>query len=601
MESSCSTKAGGQPPTLPAKQCRHRSLSSRGSTVSSDCVPLSPGLHPPNYNDVFESPDCHAVSCPIHQHLDVDSMRHEARFFSDGTPPPVPKKRLVRTLSLPADHIPAVSPQPPHPIHLHNFDNPLYMLTPFRDTNQPSQFGAVTKRGTTPQLPVTQLSFDTSDEHLVNFFANFEDHDAVSQAIQHCHLLFLRDKAQNIEADVLLKEELSEKHVSTYQPQNFLLDEGSKPRTIVGTVFYSVHSSKFPERTLGLRICSQTENTSSACTRPLHVNVKHTVAYFQPTGNMKDPCLKTQALDFSSISGCTAANLSSGGTNEYANYSGNNLVSTVQHLLWKGHSVSVERDFPSTTLKDFVEESRMCSQNMDCVSYDKRLCFLLLQILQGTKHVDKHNSSAPSLIPSEILLVWPGIERRSPKTSGGHQNEALHKTQVQTGHLHMLWDTQGCPRVVVSPQTAASSASPSFGALIQYCLNVHEGLAALYTSPYRKTLLYVASRHKDSSSSVNINEMINLLQMVLWGPTVSLLTHKGMSTVHSWLAMKRALFVMKLAEMGVDQATLDWEDFLCLQYVAFTEPETVANVTSFYFNEVLAGEWHSSSVCSATH
>ncbi|XP_055020550.1 uncharacterized protein peak3 isoform X2 [Boleophthalmus pectinirostris] len=264
MESGCLNQTGGHPPALPVKHNRQRSQSNRGSSVSSDSALFSPGLQSPNYtlNDVFASTDCHAASCPIHQ--DLESVKHHMRFLSDGTPPPVPKKRLARTLSLPADHVPplsTLSSGPPLQMHSHNFDNPLYMLTPVRDTlfsKEPSGFRVANKSSTAPLLPLSQLSFNTSDEHLVNFFVSFEDQDAVSKTVQHRHLLFLRDMAKKMEANMLLKEELSEKPVTSYQPQDFLLDAGSEPKIIAGKMYYSVHSPKFPGRTLGLRIQTTT-------------------------------------------------------------------------------------------------------------------------------------------------------------------------------------------------------------------------------------------------------------------------------------------------------------------------------------------------------
>ncbi|XP_072294179.1 uncharacterized protein [Eucyclogobius newberryi] len=262
MESDWSNPTRGHPPALPVKHHRQRSHSHRGSSV--DRSLLSPELQPPNYtlDDVFESIDCHATSCPIHQ--DLGTCLHQLRFLSDGTPPPVPRKRLVRTLSLPADHVPPLSPMSPClPLQMrpHNFDNPLYMLAPARDTyfsKEPSGFGVANRGSTAPLLPLSQLTFDTADEHLVNFFANFEDQNAVSQTVQHRHLLFLRDMAQNMMNNVLLKEETP---VSPYQPQDFLLDEGSEPRTIAGRIYYSVHSPKFPGRTLGLRVSSRSDFT----------------------------------------------------------------------------------------------------------------------------------------------------------------------------------------------------------------------------------------------------------------------------------------------------------------------------------------------------
>uniref|UniRef100_A0AAV2KYW8 PEAK family member 3 n=1 Tax=Knipowitschia caucasica TaxID=637954 RepID=A0AAV2KYW8_KNICA len=168
--------------------------------------------------------------------------------MSDSTPPPVPKKRLVRTLSLPAVPVPRLCPVPPgrSPCkHPHNFDNPVYMLTPVREP-----------ASSAPLLPLSQLSFDTPDEHLSHFFVNFKDRNAVSQSVEHRHLIFLRTMAHKMEEDMLLKEELSEKPVSTYQPQDFLLDEDSEPKTIAGRIYYSVHSPMFPGRTLGLRVSS---------------------------------------------------------------------------------------------------------------------------------------------------------------------------------------------------------------------------------------------------------------------------------------------------------------------------------------------------------
>ncbi|KAK7889663.1 hypothetical protein WMY93_025223 [Mugilogobius chulae] len=494
MESACSTQTEGQPPALPVKHHRQRSSSHRGSSSSSDCLPLSPGLQPPHYslNDVFESTDCHAAACPIHQDL-VDSVIHPTGIISDGIPPPVPKKRLVRTLSLPAEHISplgGMSSCLPLRMHPNNFDNPLYMLTPMRDAHFNKEPSA-NKSSTAPLPPLSQLSFDTSDDHLVNFFINFEDQDSVFQTVQHRHLLFLRDVALNMMGNIVFKEELSQKSPSSYQPQDFLLDEDSEPKTIAGRIYYSAHSPKFPGRSLGLRICSQTDMSTSTCTQPqpAHVNVTHVMAHFQPTSNGRDSCIKTQFVNSSSISGCTAAPSPCGVSNEYANYSGSNLLSTVQHLLWKGYSVDVVRDLPSATLEDFVQESQSM-QNKDPVLYDKRVCFLLLQILQGTQHLYKNNTCAPVLIPREILLF------------------------------------------------------------------------------------------KDNSSGLLIDNMVSVLQAVLWGPEASLIKDNGMSTMHSWLVVKRALLVMKLAEKCVDQTALDWEDILCLQYVAFTEPDAMVNEAS---------------------
>lgn len=593
MESVFSCPTEEQPPALPAKQHSHRRLSNQDSSVGSDSGLLSPtGLwtHNVSFSDVFSEPaDCHAASCPIHQSLDL--VKHQVRCLSDGTPPPVPKKRLARTLSLPASHVPPLSPLASEPLlqmHPHNFDNPLYMLAPIQDTHfseEDSVFGATWAR---PLLPLSELCFDTPDERLSGFFGSFKDQSAFFESIQQRHLLFLRDMAQKIEAKLQLQVETSEKPVSSYQPQDFMLDEGSEPKRVGETVYYSVHSPRFSGRTLGLRICKETYKPPAAHTKlqKQHVNVQNVVAHFQLSSREK-----SQDTAFVFNSGYTADTPPPGGSNEYANYSGSRLVCTVQHLLWKGHCVSIERDLPLATLEDFVQESTSL-QNSDCLLYDKQVCLLMLQIIMGIQHVYNNSASVPELKARDILLVWPGIERAMGRTSGVNKEIKMkimdQEDAAKTGHLQIFWKTLGCPRVVITSHRSALSVPQSYvsfktqiSALIQYCVNAQEGLAALYMSTYRKNLLYLASQiHKDNSG-LDMNNMVSLLQVIVFGPSVPLCLHRspGTSAVHNWLTVKRALLVMKLAEKGLDQG-LDWEDCLCVQYLSFTEPETVVSATT---------------------
>lgn len=182
-----------------------------------------------------------------------DPSRHQVRYFSDGTPPPVPKKRLARTLSLPGASAPPPSPLSPlSPLQKRplNIDNPLYMLAPIPDT----YFQEAAEEFCTspvPSLSLSQLSFDTPDEHLPYLFTNFEDQKVVFQGIQHRHLLFLRSVAQSVDAGILLQD------ISPCLPQDFLLCEGSEPRHIGDTVYYSLHSPKLPGRRFGLRVTLQ--------------------------------------------------------------------------------------------------------------------------------------------------------------------------------------------------------------------------------------------------------------------------------------------------------------------------------------------------------
>ncbi|XP_076583088.1 inactive tyrosine-protein kinase PRAG1 [Chaetodon auriga] len=568
MASGPGSRAEEQPPALPVKQ--HRSRSFRGSSMESDCDMLSPvGLQHQNYtcNDVFPEPtDCHAAQCPIHQRYD------------------------------PSRHQP------------HNFDNPLYMLAPIPNTyfqEETEEFKAV--GGSPVPLPsFSQLSFDTPDEHLQYLFSSFDDQRAVFQGIQHRHLLFLKSMAQSVDAAILLQGEATETDISSYQPQDFLLCEGSEPKQIGDAVYCSLHSPKFPGRVLGLRVHKQTDESSSAHTKhqPSHVNVQDAIAHFQPSNTPRNDfnMLQAQNPPHPFKAGCIAAKPPGGGSTEYDHMN----VPSAQSFLMKGHSVSVERDLPHATLEDFVQD---CSslQSTDCLDYDRQVCVLLLQILQGSQHLHNISTSAAELRPREIFLVWPNRQTGE----GGNkleQDASVMKTSRlkgevewdktgKKGQIQMLWRTHGSPRVVLTPLSSALSVphplvhiKSQIGALVQYCLHSRDRLTSLGSVPtlskssYRRGLLHLASLLQSESSGPQMADMVAMLQVLLWGPHVPLFDHRRpmTTTVHHWLTIKRALLVMKLAERGLiqDQSALDWEDCMCLQYLSFTDPEAVVSVAS---------------------
>ncbi|XP_045905966.1 inactive tyrosine-protein kinase PEAK1 [Micropterus dolomieu] len=611
MASDPGSRAEEQPPALPVKQ-------HRGSSVGSDCVMLSPvGLQRQNYafNDVFLEPtDCHAAQCPIHQRY--DPSRHQERFFSDGTPPPVPKKRLARTLSLPGIDGPPLSPLSPLQRHPQNFDNPLYMLAPISDTcchEETEEFKSA-RRSPVPLLPLSELSFHTPDEHLPYLFSSFDDQRVVCQGIQHRHLLFLRSMAQSVEAGILLQGEATERDVSSYQPQDFLLCEGSKPKQIGDTVYYGLRSPKLPGKVLGLRVHKQTDEASSAHTQhqSSHVNVQDIIAHFQPSNTVKNDSSILQAQDPSPPlkSDCTAAKPAGGGSTENSTDCMNINLPSVQSFLQKGHPVSVERDLPHATLEDFVQDSCLL-QSTDCLHYDRQVCVLLLQILMGSQHLYV-SATAAEFRPRKIFLVWPNGEKRDGenvleqdasemkegfKTSRPRFKEEMEWEKTKKGTIQMSWRSHGSPRVVLTPLSSALSVPhpltyirSQIGALIQYCLDSQESLTPLGSVPtlpkssYRRGLLYLASELQSESSGPQMPDMVAMLQVLLWGPRDPLFNHRGSTTatVHNWLTVKRALLVMKLAERGLvqDQSVLDWEDCMCLHYLSFADPETIVSVTS---------------------
>lgn len=334
---------------------------------------------------------------------------------------------------------------------------------------------------------------------------------------------------------------------------------------------------------LSVQVHKHTDEASSAH-RPSHVNVQDLIVHFHPSNTLRNDSSMLQTQDPSHFkSDCTAAKPPGAGSTERPTDCVNINLPSVQSFLQRGHSVSVERDLPHATLEDFVQDSSSL-QSTDCLDYDRQVCVLLLQILMGSQHLYNISASAAELRPREIFLVWPKEEM---------EREKMEKK----GKIQMLWRTHGSPRVLLTPLASALSIPQTLtyikfqiGALIQYCLDSQENLTSLGSVPttskssYRRGLLYLASLLQSKSSGPQMADIVAMLQVLLWGPRVPLLNHRGPVTaaVHNWLTIKRALLVMKLAERGLiqDQSVLDWEDCMCLQYLSFTDPETVVSVTS---------------------
>lgn len=315
--------------------------------------------------------------------------------------------------------------------------------------------------------------------------------------------------------------------------------------------------------------------------QPPHVNVQEVVAYFQPS-ILKNRTSTTQGPSRGS-SKPPGGSSAEGSTSESL---------SVQFFLQRGLCVRVERDLPRTTLEDFVKDSCFL-QGSGCQDYDRQVCVLLLQILTGSYHL-YNSASAAELRPQDILLVWPGWERHrqgnqlKEDASEGQGGKQVEESKIERG-VQAFWERHGSPRVVLMPQSPTSvtpqpltSIKSQIGSLIQFCLRSSPSPPSqgpgLFRSSYR-TRLHRLSSVLQSENGPQMTEIMAMLQVLLWGPPVSLLSRRGPSAgaVQNWLTVKRALLVKKLAERALiqDQSLLDWEDYLCLKYLSFTDSETV--------------------------
>ncbi|KAG7488009.1 hypothetical protein MATL_G00029840 [Megalops atlanticus] len=612
----------GHPPPLPAKQ--RRSLYSQGSSTSlsmdlepegDSCSPRGPQNQVPAFSEVFSAPtDCQAPQCPIH-HGAGSSHRHQERFFSDNTPPPVPKK-LTRALSLPGG---CLYPHCSLPSCHQNYGNPLYMLAPIKDpqlSTEKEEEKAVIE-STFPSKPLTLLRFDTPDFQLPCFFKNLQDQDQVCLDIQQCHLLFLKRIARQMETTFLCGTETT-KEVESIQPQDFKLCEGYQSKQIGDVVFYTVSCPKLPGGIFSAKVYKPNNvSTTLALTKslPPHTNIQQVLVHFPRSAVADGDAISSPASpgpdETSPQSPCDGSADPDRPQEESRTCKG----STVLSLLSGDCEVDVERDLPWGTLEDFVQDgiSLHCSQPQ---LYERRLSLLLLQLAQGLQHLRRHAATYTELQPQTVALVWSEdtggrreeaggtgtsdrAEREQAEKGVGARIEEEHG-EGESGWVQKTWKKLGTPRVVITtfqPLSAQGQNAPSeqlqLGSLIQRCLHLPEnltpkdGTASPETpqgSPYSHGLLQLASLLLDKDSRLQMGDAVGILQALLWGPRAELFQQNqpGPFVLHNWLSVKRSLLVLKLAERGLsdDRCSLDWEDCLCLQYLSSTDPDAVLKIAT---------------------
>lgn len=310
---------------------------------------------------------------------------------------------------------------------------------------------------------------------------------------------------------------------------------------------------------------SDESHSVAAAHQPPHANVQEVVAHFRPrdvtsSGFGDAPLLPPDTAEPESAS--------------------------VQSFLQRGHPVSVERDLPLFTLEDFVQGSA----SLQASDYDGRLSALMLQVLTGLAHLYQNGGSASELRPREIFLVWPWAGQEDGGKNGGVEGESLlEETEETSAKMGMLWRTHGCPLVVLIPAGSSLSGprtliyiKSQISALIHFCLQSRDSRTSAGSgaapSSHRRELLRLASwLQGDGGDGTHLEAAVVALQELLWGPGVPLCEPWG----HHWLTVKRALFVLKLAERGLspDRRALPWEDVMRLKYLSSADAEAAVGVS----------------------
>ncbi|KAL6076088.1 hypothetical protein STEG23_029792 [Scotinomys teguina] len=379
-------------------------------------------------------------------------------------------------------------------------------------------------------------------------------------------------------------------------------------------IYYCATCSEDPGSTYAVKICKTPEpKSASYCSPsvPVHFNIQQDCGHFvasvpssmlaSPDASSKDPIPAAPSPSPAQEQDCV---------------------------------VVITREVPHQTASDFVRDST-ASHRAEPEVYERRVCFLLLQLCNGLEHLKEHGiihrdlclenlllahcnpqgSSGPSATPTASTTTTTTSRCPSAKPTattpcpGGPGEKHLPrliisnflKAKQKPGGTTNLQQKKSQARL--APEIVSASQYRKFdefqtGILIYELLhqpNPFEVRAQLRERDYRRedlpplpTLsLYSPGLQQlahllleaDPIKRIRIGEAKRVLQCLLWGPRRELVEQPCTSeevlcsTLHNWIDMKRALMMMKFAEKAVDRRRgVELEDWLCCQYLASAEP-----------------------------
>ncbi|NXH20308.1 PRAG1 kinase, partial [Bucco capensis] len=437
------------------------------------------------------------------------------------------------------------------------------------------------------QLSVSSQVSSGSSLQLHNLLSNMDSKEGVYAKLGALYAESLRRLVAKCE-DCFMREQKNELHFNENNWSLFKL-ACNKPCCNSGdAVYYCATCSKDPSTTYAVKICKTQESkvAASYCSPavPVHFNIQQDCGHFVAS-------VPSSMLPVSDV----GKNKPGDGVHPTRTASEHDCV------------VVITREVPSQTTADFVKDSVMLHQAKPEL-YERRVCFLLLQLCNGLEHLKEHGIIHRDLCLENLLLVPckpPMIcvkakdDKHLPRLIISNFLKAKQKPGTGDSKLKKS-------QARLAPEIVSASQYKKFdefqtGILIYELLHqpnpfeekVHlreqeyspEDLPALPSlSIYSRGLQQLAHLllEADPIKRVRITEAKRMLQCLLWGPRKDL-TDQPFSheealrrVLQNWVDMKRALLMMKFAERAVDtERSIELEDWLCCQYLASAEPASL--------------------------
>ncbi|XP_054469035.1 inactive tyrosine-protein kinase PRAG1 [Anoplopoma fimbria] len=308
--------------------------------------------------------------------------------------------------------------------------------------------------------------------------------------------------------------------------------------------------------------------------------------------------------------------------------------------------VVITSEIPRQTAADFVREWAAFHKAQPEV-YERRVCFLLLQLCHGLEHLKEHGVTHRDICLENLLLV-PHLRRASKfpqqtTTDNGTGNGSSGADSQR--HLPRLLISNFAKAKRRSPEDAASTSvdprikrdharlAPEILSAAQYRkfdefqtgiliyellhqANPFEVSPALKEQDYRceelppipSVSLYSAGLQRlaqlllqpDPIKRIHIQEAKRILQSLLWGPRKDLMEQQQRERhgqgvgfadgsrhegLLNWLDVKRALLMMKFAERSLEpERNAELEDWLCCQYFSSAHPLSLCHTAELLYS-----------------
>ncbi|KAJ8260570.1 hypothetical protein COCON_G00162930 [Conger conger] len=280
--------------------------------------------------------------------------------------------------------------------------------------------------------------------------------------------------------------------------------------------------------------------------------------------------------------------------------------------------VVVTREVPQHSAADFVREWAAFHRAQP-EAYERRVCFLLLQLCSALEHLKEHGVSHRDLCLENLLLV---PHRRAPPDD--REQKRLPRLLVASfGKAKRRGpdDLAADPRLKrdrarLAPEIVSAAQYRKFdefqtGILIYELLHQpnpfevspklkEQDYACGDLPPIPHASLYSAGLQRlaqlllqpDPIKRIHIQEAKRALQSLLWGPRRDLMEQQGEQAgvaprhegLLNWLDVKRALLMMKFAERCLEPGhAAELEDWLCCQYFSSAHPLSLCHTAELLY------------------